>query len=280
MHPMRTAWTYYCPKCDYWGSSLNPINTTLDTDKFLDESIENENPIEYLDSLRIRNFDFILNQLKNHERIPGRLLEVGCGAGLFLDLAEKHGYTAKGIEAYPAMANSGIGRGRDIQIGMFPHCLMENELFGAIVFNDVFEHLPEVNEILAHCHRHLAHGGLLVINLPNSRGLFYQIANAAARIGYYAPWDRLWQRMFFTPHLHYFSPTSLESISNKAGFISTTKCMRLESVTIRGLWGRIKADKKTTTLQRLITWCGTITLSKLTPFFPSDCIFQVFSKRP
>jgi SAM-dependent methyltransferase len=276
--PSVTPWTFHCRVCDYWGSSLQPVTENLKKDDFLTGHDDGDNPISYLDELRIRNFETILESLACLEPKPLRLLEVGCGSGLFLECAEKRGFAASGIEAYAAMAAHGIRKGRRIQVGLFPDCLDSQARFDGIVFNDVFEHLPDAPNILRLCWQHLNPGGVLVINLPNSRGLFFRIARLSCWVGCRGPWERLWQKMFFTPHLHYFSARSLQTLCTTFGFVPISSFRGLRSFSMRGLWARISADDKTTVLQRAATWTAALALSVVVPFFPSDCAYQIFRK--
>ena len=279
--PKLTSWTYYCGRCDYWGSTLRPVTKVLPKDEFLAQRETQENPIEYLDDLRRQNFRICLQHLAVlKDEVSGPLLEVGCGAGLFLECANAAGFDARGIEAYEAMARQGIKLGRNIRIGLFPDCLDEKDRFGAVVFNDVFEHLPDVAQLLRTCRRHLPANGLLVINHPNSHGLFFRIATGGHRVGFRGPWERLWQKMFFTPHLHYFSPKSLELLCRAAGFEPVTATIGLKAVSLKGLWSRIKADPDASAFQGMLTFASTILLASIAPLFESDCILRIFRKTP
>jgi len=279
MSAKLASWSYYCPHCDYWGSSLQPVTQLLGKDDFLSRREGQDNPIDFLDELRTENFRACIQHISKLMPAGAKsLLEVGCGAGLFLAEAEAAGISSLGIEAYQAMAQRGLKQGRTIRIGFFPNCLDENERFGAIVFNDVFEHLPDAVGILNVCKRHLENGGLLVLNLPNSSGLFYRVASLLYRIGIHGPWDRLWQKMFFTPHLHYFSSQSLELLCLGSDFEAATPTIGLKSVRIPGLWARIRANPKTTLLQSMVTYVGAVILTKVTSFFEPDCIMRIFRK--
>ena len=279
MKPKLTSWSFYCDCCEYWGSTLKPVTAVLEQDEFLAKREDEDNPIDYLDELRITNFRTCLQHIARVKpSATSSILEVGCGAGLFLSEAAAIGIEAEGVEAYEAMARRGIAQGRPIRIGFFPDCLGVHERFGVIVFNDVFEHLPDASAMLLTCARHLQPDGLLVLNLPNSRGLFYRVAALALSVGIRSPWERLWQKMFFTPHLHYFSPKSLELLCHNAGFDPATPTIGLKSVSIRGLWKRIKADSTMSKLQGIAVFATTLFLACLVPFFESDCTLRIFRR--
>src|SRR5919198_1321189 len=74
------------------------------------------------------------------ERRPGRLLDVGCAAGFFLDEARKRGWTVQGVELAPAMAEHARGRlGLDVRVGSFADADLEPR-FDAVTLWDYIEH--------------------------------------------------------------------------------------------------------------------------------------------
>lgn len=278
-----SSWTYYCEQCDYWGSELGPVTSVLARDELREntESDELRNPISYLDDLRTANFRRILRHIGNFKPPTSvKLLEVGCGPGLFLEAASALGMNALGIEPCEAMARQGQRNGCNIRIGLFPDCLEGHERFNVIVFNDVFEHLAKPADVLRTCISHLDHDGFVVLNLPNSHGLFFRMARILAMLGYRAPWNRMWQKMFYTPHLHYWSPQSLRAMCATVGLEPLTDAMELQSVSRNGLWRRITAAPGTTILGAVISFIGANCCAALVPYFPSDCYAEVFRKRP
>jgi SAM-dependent methyltransferase len=279
--PTVAAWSFYCSRCDYWGSVLEPVTELRAKDEFLAQAERDDvqNPIEYLDELRVGNFRRILRHLSEQKPTPsGPVLEVGCGPGLFLTEAAAKGLTAVGIEPFEAMARRGQDNGCNIRLGLFPTCLEDSEQFDAIVFNDVFEHLPNAPEVLRTCLRHLVPGGLVVLNLPNSHGLFFRVSRLAAALGYRAPWNRMWQTMFYSPHLHYWSPESLGSLCDSVGFEPATAPIPMTSVSLKGLWRRIRAAPNTSMSSAIFSLFGALCCAAAVPLFPSDCYAQVFRK--
>lgn len=276
-----TTWTFYCERCDYWGSNLKPVTGVLTKDEFLSQAEQEDvlNPIDYLDELRATNFRHIVQLISQWKPTPsGTVLEVGCGPGLFLMEAASLGLKTVGIEPFEAMARRGRENNCDVRLGLFPTCLEEHEQFDAIVFNDVFEHLPNAREVLRTCLSHLVPGGLVVLNLPNSRGLFFRVARLAARFGYVGPWNRMWQKMFFTPHLHYWSPISLGKMCDAVDLEQVTEPIDLASVSRKGLWKRIRVAPDMSLVGATISFAGALCCALAVPFFTSDCYVQVFRK--
>lgn len=127
--------------------------------------------------------------------------------------------------------------------GFFPDVLGADERVDAICFNDVLEHIPDVRLALTACYRHLSPGGLLSINIPNSRGLVYRVALLARRLAMRGLFDRLWQVGLPSPHLWYFDEAGISALCAAAG-MKPVFAGRLPSLTRRGLWERAHEDRR------------------------------------
>lgn len=186
--PMRAgkAWLFRCPSCGYWRSNL---------------AAGAGRGVEGLDALRRSNAQRLLSQLRRHMPLASaRFLEVGSAEGWFLDALQGAGAEVIGMEPAPELAGRLRARGISVIEGFLPEALPEGERFDLIAFNDVFEHLPDVVASLQACERHLNEGGILLLNLPNSRGVLFQVANWLDRLGGSGPFDRLWQKNVPSPH--------------------------------------------------------------------------------
>lgn len=88
-----------------------------------------------------------------------RILDVGCGNGVFLEFLKEKGFCrVSGYDPYfPEFA-------------IPPH----GELFDCIVANDVIEHAPDPREFLRNCLKNLAPGGLIYIGTADSTGVSMQ----------------------------------------------------------------------------------------------------------
>ncbi|HEX6137905.1 MAG TPA: class I SAM-dependent methyltransferase, partial [Casimicrobiaceae bacterium] len=112
-----------------------------------------------LEPLRRRNFETVLERLAACGAVRGELLDVGCAHGWFLDAARRRGYVASGIEPDAAIAAQAVRRGHTVTHGRFPQALPAGVRFDVIVFNDVFEHLPDPRGALGAVHAALRPGG-------------------------------------------------------------------------------------------------------------------------
>jgi SAM-dependent methyltransferase len=124
-----------------------------------------------------------------HARPPGRLLELGCGAGEFLDEAAQSGWTAVGVDPNPQSPSVIRGTAESVD---FAPCS-----FDAIFCLDSFEHFTDPARVVAQMANWLMPGGCVTITTPNAGEL------SARMLG------RRWPHYHFD-HLWYFSARSLK----------------------------------------------------------------------
>ncbi|MBY0316428.1 MAG: class I SAM-dependent methyltransferase [Bdellovibrionales bacterium] len=204
------------------------------------------------------------------------LLECGSGHGWFLEEAKKANFIALGIE--PSMLiNKRPAAHLNVRQGYFPEALNPEEKFDIICFNDVFEHIPDIQNVVTACSRHLNPKGLLIINLPSSQGFFYRLATLLARFHYKGFFERLWQKDFPSPHLYYFSPTNLRRFLQSHGFRSV-RTQSLTSVRRQGLWARLRTDKNSNILSSLVIFPILIFILPFISMLPSDIHCEFFEK--
>jgi 2-polyprenyl-3-methyl-5-hydroxy-6-metoxy-1,4-benzoquinol methylase len=262
-----------CQSCAYEGSTLGNAINSSDENITLDETAREI----ALKSLRTENFRAIV---ETAVRIDGTarksLLDVGCAHGWFLEQARSH-FEVLGLEPDTQVGQKAAQRGLPVREGYFPEALRDDEKFDVIVFNDVIEHIPDIANAVDDCRRRLNAHGLLILNLPNSRGFFYRLAKVLAQVGLAGPFERMWQKGMPSPHVHYFDPHSLAAFVAPHGF--TQRYMgELPSLRREGLLERLRFFKKanpvTTYVQFLILSC----IIPMLRLFSSDIILMIFEK--
>lgn len=138
-------------------------------------------------------------------RPGGKLLEVGCAYGFFLQEASRH-FEVAGIELADDAAAHCRAQGLHVLQGMADEAHLEQiGRVNVIVLLDVIEHLPQPRETLDLCSRHLNPGGLIVI----STGDF---ASMVARFS-----GPKWRLMTPPQHLWYFTPESMRRLAAGLG---------------------------------------------------------------
>lgn len=173
---------------------------------------------EYLPSLGVRrkqynleSFDTryaaILDLISGYIQPPGKLLEVGAGAGFFMKAAERAGWSVAGIEVSGAgveFAQTELGL--DVKQQAAEEISFDDCLFDVVVMFDVIEHLYAPALALSSICRVLRLGGILVIITPN----YNSISRSVLGID--------WAVLSPAEHLYYFSESSLKKLLEQNKF--------------------------------------------------------------
>jgi SAM-dependent methyltransferase len=151
-------------------------------------------------------FGEVLDLLEPY-RGAGRLLDVGCSIGLFLDLARERGWAGVGIEFAPrALAHARDHYGLEVLDVPLEEAGFEPESFDAVGLLSVLEHTNEPRRMLADVVRVLRPGGAVYIVVPNVESLACRVLHERART-----FDG-------RNHLVYFSPSTLRDCLDRCGF--------------------------------------------------------------
>jgi SAM-dependent methyltransferase len=106
-------------------------------------------------------------------RPPGRLLDVGCGAGDFLALARQIGWDVIGVE--PSVQACSAARklhGLEVLNCPFERADLPGDAFDVVTLLNVIDQAPEPIHLLESARRVLRPGGLLVLRILN--GAFHR----------------------------------------------------------------------------------------------------------
>jgi SAM-dependent methyltransferase len=136
----------------------------------------------------------------------GALLDVGCGVGIFLEVAAASGFDVQGVEVSTWASEFARARGLQVSTGTLREAAYPAESFDVVTVNHVLEHLPDPLATLAEVRRVLRGGGLLVIGVPNF-GSFAAILRRGR-----------WRSLLPDQHLWQFTRGSLRNLLESAGF--------------------------------------------------------------
>lgn len=246
MQPDVLAGTFKCGSCGLFTSNF-PISINEG------ERIDEDARVRALKPIRDANFRQLLDAVAPLLPDGASVLDVGCAHGWFLAAATERGYHASGIEPDREMARRAEAAGHPVTVGYFPAALPGGAKFDAITFNDVFEHLPDLDTMVQAIADRLRPGGLVVINLPVSDGLIFRLSRAAARLGATAAYERMWQKGLPSPHLSYFSRATLPRLFEASGF-RLVQHGRLRSIETQGLYERIRYDRNVGALKAAVLY--------------------------
>jgi 2-polyprenyl-3-methyl-5-hydroxy-6-metoxy-1,4-benzoquinol methylase len=193
-HPRDVVWARY--SAEYFGKEYLPAQRAMFGGQ-LDSAV------------LAKDFGPALSRLEAALGGPGRLLDVGAGAGLFAAAAASRGWTAAGLEISDAAIEFGRSVLRvDMRKGPAESIAAMGETFDAVTMFDVIEHLYDPVAVLRAARAVLRPGGMLMITTPNYRAL--------SRLALGQDWAVL------SPleHLYYFCARSIRAALAAAGFTS------------------------------------------------------------
>jgi len=149
----------------------------------------------------------IIDVLERFDR-PGRMLEVGCSWGQFLNLARQRGWHVKGIEPSPDAACCARQQlGLDVECATLEEFSTKKETpFDAVVAWHVIEHAPDPAKFLRMVRDLLRPGGVFAVRTPNIQSLPARINGVA------------WHWVGGPEHLWLFSQESLRLSLEECGF--------------------------------------------------------------
>ncbi len=148
----------------------------------------------------------ILDELERSGK-KGRLLEIGCSAGFFIDEARKRGWEVYGIELSKwacdyARDNLGI---KNIFHGKLQKTSYESDYFDAVVMKDTIEHLVDPKGTLIELKRILKSDGTICLTTPDISSFISRLLKTH------------WWGVNET-HFYFFSRKSIIDILRATGF--------------------------------------------------------------
>lgn len=111
------------------------------------------------------------------------VLEIGCGAGFFLERLQHQGKQVRGLELNAAAATLARSRGLAVeQASLEEFAVSGAERFEAVCLFQVLEHVAAPVQFLGHALTCLRPGGLLLVSVPNMAGILGRLAPLVANV--------------------------------------------------------------------------------------------------
>lgn len=243
---------------------------------------DNEESRQSIVEIKSATAKFYLSEISRYRGSGnGRLLEVGCGDGDFLSMAEAEGWQVTGVEYSQAACERARGRLKNGEVirGELSQAALPADQFDLCVISDVLEHVRAPLDFLQEIHRVLKPGGALFVATPS-------IDSWSARF-----LRQNWME-FKTEHLTYFDQQTLQTALFRSGFRDVIvrpgwKILNFDYVKkhferfpVRGLTPLMKfagrvLPKKTQLRHRRIVASGIIALSKKSAVRPQQMLSVV-----
>lgn len=145
-------------------------------------------------------------RIEKHVR-RGKILDIGCGRGLFLGVMRAHGWSVVGVEIDQETAeNASVAHGIDVVAAGRMGSELPDGDFDVVTLYHVLEHVSDPVGTVRECARVLKKGGLLVVAVPN-------ILSLQASFG-----KQVWFHLDPPYHLHHFSEPGLAKLLERHSF--------------------------------------------------------------
>jgi SAM-dependent methyltransferase len=202
-----------CPRCGLVFLSPRLTESAIlklysDQEYYVSE-VSGQGYDEYLEVRHnwIKTFTRRLNQITNYreaspwDQLPGRVLDIGCGPGFFLEAAQAKGYDVFGLDPSDYIVKVASEKfGERIQKGVIESADYPADHFDLVVAFDTFEHVYHPLEWLTAVRRVLKPGGLFAITTPDPSSLLAKISG------------KKWVSFKLPEHVFYWSPVTIRRV--------------------------------------------------------------------
>jgi 2-polyprenyl-3-methyl-5-hydroxy-6-metoxy-1,4-benzoquinol methylase len=172
-------------------------------------------------------FNGILDQVEKYKQ-EGNLLDIGCGPGLLLDMAQRRGWNVYGFDlSHWAAEYSGKEFGIPVQCCELIDSQYEPNSFDVIILNHSLEHMIDPTGVLDITRTILKDSGILVVGVPNIDSLKADIQKAR------------WRSLLPEQHRWHFTPVTLSLLLKNCGYYVISISMDNHSSTRRNPIARI-----------------------------------------
>lgn len=166
-------------------------------------------------SKKLQNFWNVANTISNYIPNKGKVLDIGCATGVFLDMMKHKGFEPYGVDISDyaskyARENFGIKMFK----GKLEDSKFKDELFDVITMWDFIEHVTNPTEVLNIANRLLKKGGMLYILTINDDSMLETLSRLSYNMGMKKPAE-ITHPMH---HVHHYTDATLRALLHKTGF--------------------------------------------------------------
>lgn len=173
---------------------------------------------------------------------PGRLLEIGCASGQYLEQMQRSGWTVEGIEFSDDAAQRARSRGLAVRTGTVEQADAPVQPVDVVAAWMVLEHLHEPVAALAKIRTWVKPGGYLVASVPDAgswlRGWF----------------GSRWYALHLPNHLYHYSPQTMALVLRRAGWELQQVTWQKNSSNLLGSMVYLARDRRWHRLANGLQW--------------------------
>ena len=181
--------------------------------------------------ITLKRYDELLDRFERWRK-HGRILDVGCGAGNFLERAALRGWEVHGTEYGARALEACRAKGIRIIEGPLDPANYPVGHFDVTCSFEVIEHVTHPAAELGHMASVTRPGGLLYVTTPNYRCVGRWMAGTD------------WSVVNYPEHLNYFTPRTLKRLARAHG-LSTAwmKTTGIDLIRLRARHGMAQAER-------------------------------------
>lgn len=263
---------YQCRKCDF------QFCPDASFDASFKSNLDEKNKEKALKNLRLGNFQKIIKSIKKNlpsGQIKG--LEIGPGNGWFIETCVENSIICDGIEPEIRFNETYSKLGVNVINGFYPNDIPEDKKYDFVIFNDVLEHLNNLEEVMKTNYSLLNSNGILIINLPIQEGLIYFIARLLYQFRFKSFLNRMWQFNFHSPHLSYFTKDNLINFASKNNF-HLKDSYKLRTINLSEISDRINQDSGHGIITKIVSNIGMRLIFPFLQIYPDTFCFVLKKK--
>ena len=223
-----------CSNCGLYITNPRPTQETIghyypdDYAPYISTEIEKE---ESKLKQFVRN---LLNTKATHipELTPGKLLEIGCASGSFLNKMRLGGWDVKGLEFSDNAVEKAVKSGLDVEQGSVLDYQDQSDNYDLVVAWMVMEHIHDPVDAFGKIYGWLKSGGKLAFSVPNAKAFDF---NTFKHNSY---------NLQVPTHLFHFTPETIEKILVDQGFVDIKIHHQVTLVSIVCSLGYFLQEKK------------------------------------
>lgn len=194
------AYIVKCTNCDMVFSDQQPEQSEL-----VDFYSDGYDLTKYYSPITEKRYLKLLEEFESFRK-TGKLLDIGCGFGFFLETAKQKNWDVTGIEITDDAVKACTLKGLRMHHGTLEIAHFQDEMFDVIVMIETIEHITEIDNLIREIYRILRPGGLVYLSTPNF--------NAINRYRLKDQYDVIQYPL----HLSYFTPKTLTRFFEMNGF--------------------------------------------------------------
>lgn len=197
------AWYNRCNECSM--CYVSPVFTDTALTDYYKNSTDAQaeitlNESDFYREIYTKGLTLIKKSVQN-----GKILDIGCSTGFFLDISKEQGFEAYGIELNKKEAAIALNKGHKVSLEPIEH-YPEDTKFDAMTLWDVFEHIKDGASFLKQIKKRLNKNGVLFMQIPNSGSLAAMIMHEKCNM-----FDGV-------EHVNLYNKDTIRDMANRNGF--------------------------------------------------------------